>query len=437
MRRRTSDQCPRCGAPLPRAVAGVSVRSCSYCHTTVEVPDGSPEAPSPHPLAQFPAFVNHGRAMGAILAASLVIFVATLAALRVLSRPPPPLPPPPPDFTSTLATRAPSTSDTRAAEPACERLRALSGLVLVPQEGGRDVLLLVVEPLTTANTQRKLTARDPSSGRELWSRSLEFEGPVEQILRIPLDEKLVVAMPNRLWGLDPKDGQMSWERATTSAPVRSCARDRVFGLFDATRGFSSYSAVTGAPTFLPRAACEPIYDSRAEAPNFAFFDAATVTRWLPPGDGFVVARGLSPRAGEVQIVLGTQKDAAGTSSASVGMVANRHWLWQANVANEAPSAASFTTPPLAAVREKRVVVPYVSNQHVALTAIDLPTGERRWTTVLPESTDGRSSTPVAEGSQNELAMALRQHVAYRTASGELTVLNLETGAIEWTLACKE
>jgi PQQ-like domain len=379
--------------------------------------------------------MNPGALVGPLLVGGFVGLMALLAGWRVLRL----RPPPPPTLPSTgeLATATPSAPDTRAAEPACERLRALPGLVLVGQNHDADALLLVVEPVTTANKLRRLTARDPASGRELWSRPLEFEGPVEQILSIPIAEKLVVAMPNRVWGLDPETGQMSWERATTSAPERACARGRDFGLIDAKLGFSAFSAVTGAPTALARAACEPIYDSRSDAPNFAFADAATAIRWLPENDDFVVTRGLLPQRGAAEVVLGIQKNEAGAGSASVGVVSSRRWLWQANVANEAPSSAEFTTPPLAAVRERRVVVPYVSGQHVALTGLELTSGERLWTTVLPEASDSRSNAPVAEGSQSELAVARGGHVAYRTAKGELTVLNLDTGAIEWTLACKE
>jgi hypothetical protein len=434
MRRRTPDECPRCGAPLPRAVEGITIRSCSYCHTTVEVPADIPERLSPQLLTKFPAlFMNRRALIGSLLAASFVIFVGTLATLNALQRPPPPTL----RSTAEPTTATPAIADTRPAEPACERLHALSGLVLVRQNDDADALLLVVEPVTTADKQRKLSARDPSSGRELWSHPVEFEGPAEQILRIPMAETLVVAMPNRLWGLAPDDGQMSWERTTTSAPEQACAHGRDFGLIDAAQSFSAYSAVTGSPTSLARPACEPVYDSRSDAPNFTFVDAATAARWLPQGDGFVVTRGLLPRQGAAQVVLGTQKDEAGSGSASVGVLSGRRWLWQANVANAAPSTASFTTPPLAAVREKRVVVPYVSNQRVALTGLELTTGERLWTTVLPESHDGPSSAPVARGSQSELAVARGGHAAYRTASGDLTVLNLDTGVIEWTLACKE
>jgi hypothetical protein len=376
------------------------------------------------------AGTNPNGLVGSLLVASSVLLVAALAAWRVVQRPPSVRSP------VALATAAPVMSETTAA-PACERLRALSGVVVVPQNGNADALLLVVEPFTTANQQRKLTARDPSTGRELWSRPLAFDGPAEQILRIPLADMLVVAWPNRLWGLAPDDGQTSWEHDTTSTPEHACAHARDFGLIDAALAFNAYSAVTGSPTSLARAACEPVYDSRSDAPNFAFVDAATAVRWLPPGDGFVVVRGLLPRRGAGQVVLGTPRSEAGAGSASLGVVAGRRWLWQAAVANEAPSTASFTAPPLAAVREERVVVPYVSQGRFALTGLALTTGERLWTTRLPDPTDSRSGPPTVAGGQNELAVARAGHVAFRTAAGDLTVLNLETGAIEWTLACKE
>ncbi len=423
--RRTPDECPRCGAPLPSAIAGVRVRSCSYCHTTVEDPERPPLQASRTPGAS----TNPSGLVGSLLVAGCVVLAAAFAAFRVVGRPPPPRSP------VVLALAPPATAKT-APEATCERLRALSGLVLVPQNDDADALLLVVEPFTTPNEQRRLTARDPSNGHELWSRPIAFEGPAEQILRIPLADALVVALPNRLWGLDPASGQTAWEHETASTPEQSCARGRDFGLIDVALAFSAYSAVTGSPTSLARAACEPIYDSRSDGPNFAFVDAATAARWLPPGDRFAVTRGLLPRRGAAQVVLGMQASEAG-APASVGVVAGKRWLWQAHVANEAPGAASFTTPPLAAVREQRVVVPYIAQQHVALTGLELNTGERLWTTALPESNDGHSSAPVAQSGQNELVVARGGHAAYRAASGDLTVLNLDTGAIEWTLACRE
>jgi hypothetical protein len=426
--RRTSDECPRCGAPLPSAVAGVRLRSCAYCHTTVD----EPEPPIPRPLTARAASSNPSGLVGALLVAGCVVLVAVVIAGHLVGRSPPRA------LASTVASAitAVPVADTRASAAACEPLRALSGLVLVQEPGDADALLLVVEALLSANAQRRLSARDPSNGRELWSRPIAFDGPVEHILRIPFAETLVVALPNRVWGLEPDTGHASWERMTTSAPERACARGREFGLIDAALGYSAYSALTGSPSSLARAACEPTYDSQADAPNFAFVDAATAARWLPQGDGFLVTRGLSPRHGAAQVVLGTQRNEAGGDSASVGVLAGKRWLWQANVANETPNAARFTIPPLAAVREQRVVVPYSFGQRVALTALELTTGERLWTTRLPNSS-GRPSASVPESGRTELAIARGGHAAYRTASGELTVLNVDTGAIEWTLACNE
>jgi hypothetical protein len=426
-RRRTPDECPRCGAPLPAPAAGIALRSCSYCHTTVEVPESAPLRLTPLKIQ-----LNRAVALVSLLTAVGLVLAGVLSASRLRRGAPASL------SVSTLL--APAVSSTTAEapppEPPCERLRALSGLVLVEQGDKADAFMLVIEPFAAAAGQRRLSLRDPASGRELWNRPLEFEGSGEQLLSIPLGETLVVAMPNRIWGLDPENGQPSWERATTIGPAertRACTDGRDFGFVDDEQRFERYSIITGSPVPPQHAGCVPTYDSHAEAPNFAFVAPAVATRWLPPGDGFGVTRGLLPSHGTAEVVLGTEPSAG---SASVGVLTGRRWLWQANVANEAPSSARFTTPALAAVRQERVVVPYLSDGRVALTGLELTSGERRWTTVLPAPADV-TGAPAPEGEQSELVIARAGHAAYRAPSGDLTVLNLDTGAIEWTLACKE
>ncbi len=317
-------------------------------------------------------------------------------------------------------------------------MRALPGLLLLEEGGEHDALLLLVEPLAGAPRQRQLTARDASSGREWWRRPVEREGPAQQLRTLQVGKTLVVMLPHLLWGLDPQSGRMLWQRALDAAPARSCASGRDFGLIDEKGGFAAYSSATGSPSALARAACAPVYDSHSDAPNFAFIDAASATRWLPRDDEFAVERGLLPSRGTAQVVLGTPKSGASRDTANVGVLSGRRWLWQANVANEAPDGARFTTPPLAAVRGERVVVPYVTEGGVVLTALELASGERRWTTALPGSTSVTSSAP--SGSENqagELAISRRGHAAYRQASGKLWVLSLDTGAIEWSLECKQ
>jgi len=67
---------------------------------------------------------------------------------------------------------------------------------------------------------------------------------------------------------------------------------------------------------------------------------------------------------------------------------------------------------------------------VVLTALDLESGERRWTTPLAGAREARPDA-------SELAISRAGHVAYRAGSGEFWVLSLETGAVEWTLHEKE
>jgi len=417
--RSSNDECPRCGAPLPAALPGVNLRSCGYCHTTVEVHERRPKERRPDaPLASPRLFADPRVRTQVFVAGSVGFAVLTLALVGALSasgpspRPQPPAPSPVP---SPVVESPP---------PPRERLRALAGLVLLERESREDAFLALVTPLDGSANERWLTARDPATGRELWRRPLGGSDAPERILRIPLDDTLIVALPNELLGLDAATGQSAWQRARTTAAVHACAAEREFGLVGADQSFAAYSITTGSPATLKRAACEGVYASNADAPNFEFVDAAKAARWLPSGAGFEVKRGLLPRHGSAEVVLGAERNGA----ASAGVVTGRRWLWQANVANEDPELGRLTTPPLAAVREECVVVPFVAKSGVTLTAFGLESGERRWTTPLPAA----NAAGAGEGS-SELAISRGGHVAYRAGSGEFWVLNLETGAIEWTL----
>lgn len=336
-----------------------------------------------------------------------------------LSRAPDPAPRPPP-----TSDPAPTAMVEKPTPKPRERLQALAGVVLVEEDNRADAFLILATPLEGNAEHRWLTARDPASGSELWHRPIDVADAPERILRIPFGATLVVALSNELWGLDAGTGQSSWQRVRTTAAVRACASGGEFGLVGANGDFAAYTITTGSPVSIKRAACNDVYASNADAPNFEFVDAARTARWLPSGDGFRTKRGLQPRHGSAQVVLGAESNGA----ASVGVVTGRRWLWQANVASEDPELARLTTPPLAAVREERVVVPFVAKTGVVLTALDLESGERRWTTPLPQTTDAGAAT-----GGSELAVSRGGHVAYRAGSGEFWVLSLDTGAIEWTL----
>jgi outer membrane protein assembly factor BamB len=417
--RSSNDECPRCGAPLPAAVPGVNIRTCGYCHTTVEVHERKgPEVRTDRSLGPGRPFADARFRTQALAAGAVGVAVLVLALVSALSAPTPKRAPKPP---------APSPSPQQALETPPtprERLRALAGVVLLEPESRADALVALVTPLEGEASARWLTAREPATGRELWRRSLEGSVAVERILRIPLADTLIVALPNELFGLDAGTGQSVWQRARTTAAVRACAAEREFGLVGADQSFAAYSITTGSPATLKRAACDDVYASNADAPNFEFVDAEKAARWLPKGAGFEAKRGLLPRHGSAQVVLGAESNGA----ASAGVVSGRRWLWQANVASEDPELARLTTPPLAAVREECVVVAFAAKSGVALTALGLESGERRWTTPL---SSGDAAGDAAGSS--ELLISRGGHVAYRAASGEFWVLSLETGAIEWTL----
>ncbi len=412
--RPSSDECPRCGAPLPGLVPGESLRTCGYCHTTLEVEQKARIERLADPRLRM-AYLGGGAALLVTLAFGSVSVISASAPKPVA---------PPPSNAQTTATPVVADPPLVAEPVERERLRALSGLVLLEREDKSDAFLVLVTPLDGGGNARWLSAREPANGRELWRRRLDVTDRAERILRIPFGDTLVVALPEELWGLDAATGESSWQRARTTAAVRACEKAPAFGLLGADGSFAAYSITTGSPVSLERARCPGVYSSQGDAPNFAFVAGESATRWLPNKAGFVVTRGLQPRHGSAQVVLGAEPN----GTASVGVLTGRHWLWQANVANEAPERASFTTPPLAAVREACVVVAYGWKSSVMLTALDLESGERRWTTSLAANREAR-----ADAGASELAISRGGHVAYRAGSGEFWVLSLETGAIAWTL----
>lgn len=355
----------------------------------------------------------------------LVLSSAALAMLGAKRAPPAPAPPVAP--TPVTATPPELSSEP---EPAREHLRVLAGVLLL-ERGGRadaDGLLVLAEAPEPAGRARWLLALDPATGGERWRRPLDPGIAPESVLRLPLGDTLVVALPQELWGLEPESGRTVWQRVPSSAPVRACVHGRDFGLLDATHSLSAYSGTTGSPLAFGPSACSPAYDSSADAPNFEFVDASVAARWLPREPRLHPLRGLSPHQGTAEVVLGTEAD---SGSASLAVVTRQRLLWQANVANESPALARWTSPPLASVRLERVVVPYVWKRSLLLSAFDLATGERRWTTPLPSPSGGVDD--VAAGGEGALAISRGGHVAYRAPTGELFGLDLDTGAIEWKL----
>ncbi|HTQ06335.1 MAG TPA: PQQ-binding-like beta-propeller repeat protein [Polyangiaceae bacterium] len=421
--RTSTDECPRCGAPLPGGVPGVSFRTCGYCHTAVEVDEPRPEerAPEPRALTQRPLVPGVVRFQ--YLAAASIVLCGLVVSLAHVLFDPKASPGVSPTASAASVTRIASTP-----APPRERLRALAGVVLIELDARTDAFLVLATPLEGGGAERWLSAREPRSGRELWKRPLATTAAAENILRVPFGESVVVAQPGEVSRLDAATGSSDWQHPRTTNSVRACASGNAFGLLDAARELTAYSVANGSPVALRRESCGDVYASNAGTPNFAFVDAAEAARWLPSGSGFEVKRGLLPRQGSTKLVLGAEASGA----ASVGVLDGGRFLWHANVANEHPELAKLTSPPLAAARDDCVVVAYVANSNVVLSGFGLQSGERRWSTALP-SLNGASDATVA----GELAISRDGHVAYRAGSGEFWVLNVLNGAVDWTLHGKE
>jgi hypothetical protein len=409
------DDCPRCGAPRPHEDE-TDVRNCTYCGAPL--PKRAPPRPTELPRKGATNWTHAAPIVGVLLLVTLGAVSAWRVAAPVASNAP---------EVSAVASPVPWVEpEVTSAGTAIksDEYSVLPGLLLVPNSTYGDAVLVVLEPRQAATSSHQLALLNPSTGRALWQRPIE-PPTRDGTVRAVLGGRLIVAGAKSLSGLDPATGEIHWQRSVEAAIDGLCATGKDVGANLTKLGLRAFASATGAALSPNPSRCDAVYSSRSAAPNFDFVDGPELRRWLPKGSTFAAARGLLPQRGLARVVLG--KEPGNPASASVNVVTNRRWLWQATLAPQASTRASLLSPALAAVRLDRVVVPFVeADGHISIGAFNLATGERQWTRAL-----GKYGTETL--ARPELLISLDGHVLFLDERGKLSALNLSTGTEEWSI----
>jgi outer membrane protein assembly factor BamB len=192
-----------------------------------------------------------------------------------------------------------------------------------------------------------------------------------------VDGLLVVTSPSKVFGLNPESGETSWVRNTGAPPIELCAGPGFAGLRFPNERFVAFAVATGSGAAGSPLACKPLVTSRSAAPNFALVEGPVLDPPLPGRSPLRVERALVPHQGSVRVLLGSDPAAA---SARVAVASRKAWLWSARLGRVSAADARLLSPPLAAVRNERVVVPYVlvGSSELRLASLELGSGRLVW-----------------------------------------------------------
>jgi outer membrane protein assembly factor BamB len=254
---------------------------------------------------------------------------------------------------------------------------------------------------------------------------LAAEPELGQGVRTWVDGMLVVASPVKVFGLSPESGETSWVRNTGAPPSSLCAGQGFAGLRFPNERFVAFAVATGSGTAGSAEACKPLISSRSTAPNFALVDGPALDPPLPDRSPLRVQRALVPHQGSVRVLLGSDLAAA---SARVAVASRKAWLWNARLGRAHAAGARLLSPPLAAVRNERVVVPYVlgDGSELHLASLELGSGRLVWDRVLSAGFSEPSSA------DRELRISRSGLIYFSSGLGQLWALGSD-GQTIWTL----
>src|SRR5262249_51081749 len=132
--------------------------------------------------------------------------------------------------------------------------------------------------------------------------------------------------------------------------------------------------------------------------------------------GMAVVRALVPNTGNARVLLGLEPP---TERATVAVVLQKKLLWRAP-ATDLPASYSveFLSPPIAAVRQERLVVPFTFDNPagggVACFALD--SGRRLWKVIIPSW--------IRPGGSGDIMASRDGQVFFRNAAGRVRVMSL-------------
>lgn len=409
------DDCPRCGAPRPHEDE-TGVLDCTYCGAPL--PKRPPPRPPELPRKSSANWTHAAPIVGVLLLVTLgAVSAWRVTAPTTTEAPAAPAAPAPVPWVEPEVTAAGTAIKS-------EEYKVHPGLLLVPNGGDMDALLVVLEPRQPATGSHQLALLNPSTGRALWQRPVE-PPTKDGSVRAVVGGSLMVANARSLSGLDPATGEIHWQRSVDAPIDGLCATGKDLGATLTKLGLRAFAMATGASLSPNPTRCDAVYSSRSAAPNFDYVEGSELRRWLPKGSAFGAVRGLLPQRGLARVVLGTEP--GNPPSARVNIVTNRRWLWQATLAPRASARARLLVPPLASVRLDRVVVPYAEQDgQLSVVAFNLVDGKRLWTQTLGEY-DAQAPT------RPEQLVSLDGHVLFLDGYGKLSALNLSTGTEEWSI----
>jgi putative pyrroloquinoline-quinone binding quinoprotein len=307
--------------------------------------------------------------------------------------------------------------------------RSWPGLLLVPAvhgSSGEDLIALLGE--VGPNGPRWLGALAGATGELLWQRPLAPDPELGQGARTWVDGMLVVTSPSKVFGLNPESGETSWVRNTGAPPSELCAGQGFAGLRFPNERFVAFAVATGSAAVGSPEACKPLITSRSAAPNFALVEGPALDPPLPGRSPLRVQRALVPHQGSVRVLLGSELVAA---SARVAVASRKAWLWSARLGRADAADARLLSPPLAAVRNERVVVPYVLGEgsELRLASLELGSGRLVWDRSLSR---GFSDSSTADA---ELRISRSGLIYFSSGLGRLWALESDGRPI-WTLGAE-
>jgi len=417
--------CPQCGAPLPRDARRRAV-TCEHCGSRL----GPEVSETSEPTRPEPATDDTGRSFTFPTVPTrtyyryLLGLVPTLIAYGA--------------YVLMLGQWQPGTAQRRPAPTGSETMptkttprdppptalgplpRLLPGLLLVPSAhaGDAENLVAVVEE---PGPQRKrwLGKLDGMSGEPLWRWPLD--AALVEAPRAAIEGMLVMVGASTVQALDLESGQVAWSRDTGGRPDSLCSGDGYAGLSFPNRRFVAFSVATGESVKGRPDACARAFTSQSIAPNFSMLDGKAPDPPLPSRAPLEVQRTLVPHKGTARVALGTD----GSGLARVAVATRSDWLWSARLGRGDANRARLLAPALAAVRNERVVVPYVlvNPAELRLASFELASGRLVWDELLTK-TDVETRSPLAE-----LRVAREGTIYFANGKGQLWVVGFDSQSI--------
>lgn len=412
-------ECPRCGAPLPKNSGGRIV--CKYCRVTVNVPTRQPPV-NRHPARQgteLPAWAKPWLRVEALVSVMLVLGMVAwqLYEHSDLVVPQPTLVAEPP-----AGDEVPNDSppDPQPEPPVTPEVRRVAGKPLLAGAGDGERVVALAE--FSDGRAPWLAAWRASDGELLWRWALAEGGDAVASERAVLDDSILVRTGEKLVRLDANTGQVVWTARVPTSNGRLCATKAYVAIHTDKPPEQALERETGAPLVVKPGACETLYSSLDDAPNFRYLPATAPELPKRPKD-FTVHRGLLPKSGNARVVIGTKGPDA---VPAVAVVANGRWVWQQEVSEF--SVARLPEPALAAVRRESVVVPFWDerNRTLRLAAFNLTNGARTWERVVAEGVASGVGLPL------EVAVAL-DGLVFVSFDDRLQAHSLLTGELQWSV----